>query len=61
MRKNVLMEKLSVVWDDHVKNYSVGHHWLSTEHKTEVDPEDNEKEGVYFPISLPGDDNFEED
>ena len=62
MRNQYVMEKLAVVWDDHVKNSSFGHHWLSAEKKMKkVNHDDDGEEGVIFPLSLPGDDDFEAD
>jgi len=61
MRKKDVMERLSIVWDEHVKNNSFGHHWLSKEQRMEADRGDDDREGVYFPLSLPGDDDFNDD
>ena len=61
MRKKDVMERLSIVWDEHVKNNSFGHHWLSKEQRMEADRGDDAREGVYFPLSLPGDDDFNDD
>ena len=33
-----MMGKLSVVWDNHMKNNSFGHHWIATGHELEGDP-----------------------